>query len=142
MTRPPQIAAADVTAVFPAVAAIIADALARDVDEVSLHSRLIADLGAESIDFLDIVFRLDQSFGVRIARGQILEEARGDLSEEAFHSDGVLSAAGLQRLREVLDEVPAESFVPGLRVDDVPFLFTVETFCKVVVRAQRAAAAR
>jgi acyl carrier protein len=129
---------AEIEAVFPRVADIIAEALARSPAEVRADSRLIADLGAESIDFLDIVFRLEQSFAVRIARGQILEEARGELSEDQFHTDGVLTPAGLARLREVLDEVPAETIMPGLRVDDVPLLFTVETFCKVVVRAQRA----
>ena len=127
----------EIEAVFPGVQEIIADALAREPDAVRPASRLIADLGAESIDFLDIVFRLEQSFGVRIPRGQILEDARGELSEDDFHSDGVLTAAGLARLREVLDEVPAAAFAFGLRIDDVPFLFTVETFCKVVVRAQR-----
>lgn len=129
----------EIDAVFPGVADIIADALARPPEDVRAASRLIADLGAESIDFLDIVFRLEQTFSVRIARGQILEEARGELSEDEFHSDGLLTTAGLARLREVLDEVPPDTIVPGLRVDDVPLLFTVETFCKVVVRAQRAA---
>jgi acyl carrier protein len=128
----------EIEAVFPGVADIIADALARSPAEVRPASRLIADLGAESIDFLDIVFRLEQAFAVRIARGEILEQARGELSEEEFHCDGVLTEAGLARLREILDEVPADAFSPGLRVDDVPFLFTVETFCKVVVRAKRA----
>jgi acyl carrier protein len=127
-----------IDAVFPRVAEIIADALAREADEVRLDSRLIEDLGAESIDFLDIVFQLEQAFGLRIPRGQILEEARGPLSYEEFQQDGVISAAGLARLREVLDEVPAERIAAGLRVDDVAWLFTVETFCKVVLRAQAA----
>lgn len=131
----------EVAAVFPAAAAIIADALARDPAEVRLKSRLVGELGAESIDFIDIIFRLEQEFGVRIPRGQILEEARGDLSEDGFQHDGVLTSAGLARLREVLDEVPAAAIAPGLRVDEVPLLFTVETFCKVVVRARRAARA-
>jgi acyl carrier protein len=137
-----KVSEAEIAAVFPAAAGIIADALARVPGEVGLESRLIADLGAESIDFLDIVFRLEQAFAVRIPRGQILDEARGALSEAEFHSDGLLTAAGLARLREVLDEVPAAAIAPGLRVDDVPFLFTVKTFCKVVVRAQRAAVAQ
>src|SRR5262245_40735600 len=111
---------AEIAAVFPGTAEIVADALARDRSEVRLESRLIADLGAESIDFLDIVFRLDQHFGVRIARGQILDEARGELSEDEFHSDGVLTAAGLARLCAVLDEVDPAAFQPGLRIDDVP----------------------
>ena len=127
----------DIAAVFDRTRDIIADALARDPSEVQLNSRLIADLGAESIDFLDIVFRLEQAFALRIPRGQILDEARGELSEEEFHTDGVLTAAGLARVREVLDEVPAAAIKPGLRIDDVPLLFTVETFCKVVVRAQK-----
>ena len=131
---------AEVEGIFPQAAALIADALAREPAEVRLDSRLVADLGAESIDFLDIVFRLEQAFAVRIPRGQILEEARGELSEEEFHTDGVLSAAGLARLREVLDEVAPEFLAPGLRVDDVPYLFTVETLCKAVARAQRSAA--
>jgi acyl carrier protein len=132
----------EIAVVFPATADIIADALARDRSEVRLESRLIADLGAESIDFLDIVFRLDQHFRVRIGRGQILDEARGELSDDEFHHDGVLTAAGLSRLRAVLDEVDSAAFTPGLRIDDVPLLFTVKTFCKVVVRAQHAAASR
>jgi acyl carrier protein len=127
-----------VDAVFPRVAEIIADALAREPHEVRLDSRLIEDLGAESIDFLDIVFQLEQAFGLRIPRGQILEDARGPLSYEEFQQDGVITAAGLVRLREVLDEVPAERITSGLRVDDVAWLFTVETFCKVVLRAQAA----
>jgi acyl carrier protein len=135
MLNPPR---ADIDAVFPRVAAIIAEALAREPGEVRLDSRLIEDLGAESIDFLDIVFQLEQAFGLRIPRGQILDDARGPLSYEAFQQDGVISDAGLARLREVLSEVPAESIASGLRVDDVAWLFTVETFCKVVLRARAA----
>ena len=122
--------------VYPRVADIIADALARDRAEVTPESRLIADLGAESIDFLDIVFRLEQAFAVQIPRGQILEDARGELSEDEFQRDGILTTAGLARLRTVLDEVPAERIAPGLRIDDVPQLFTVATFCKAVQRAR------
>ena len=126
-----------IAALFPSVADIVADALARPRNEVRLDSRLVADLAAESIDFLDIVFRLEQAFAVRIPRGQILDDARGALSEDEFHRDGVLTGAGLTRLRAVLDEVPANAFTPGLRVDDIPLLFTVETLCKVVARAQQ-----
>jgi acyl carrier protein len=116
---------------------MIAEALVRDVEEVQLDSRLIEDLGAESIDFLDIVFRLEQLFRVEIPRGKIIEDARGDLSEEAFARDGYLTPEGLARVRGYLDEVPADRFPARLRIAEVPLLFTVETFCKVVVRALR-----
>lgn len=125
----------EIDAVFPAVAAIIADALACDVGEVLRTSALVEDLGAESIDFLDIVFRLEQHFGVEIPRGRIVEEARGDLSEEEFEHNGILSEAGLARLRAYLSEVPPQRFHPGLRSAEIPALFTVETFCKLVLNA-------
>jgi acyl carrier protein len=122
-------------------ASAIAQALARDPAEVNISSRLFADLEAESIDLLDIVFRLEREFKIQIPRGRIIEDARGDLSEAEFENNGVLTAAGLTRLREYLSEVPAESFRPKMNLADVPTLFTVETMCKMVVRATRAGSA-
>ena len=131
------VGADEIARVFPTVAEIIADALAREVDEVSLESRLIEDLGAESIDFLDIVFRLEQRFAVQIPRGQIVEDARGELSEDEFERDGRLTDAAIERLRAYLSEVPADRFRPRMRSAEIPLLFTVATFCKLVVRAER-----
>jgi acyl carrier protein len=123
------------------VAGIIADALGVDVAAVKLDVPLIEGLDAESIDFLDLVFRLERAFGVKIPRGKIVEDARGDLPESDFEQKGVVTEAGLARLRQFLGEVPADRFrTPHTRAD-IPRLFTTETFCKVVVRAQRAAAA-
>jgi acyl carrier protein len=130
-----QVTSEEVGAVFPRVAQAIADALGRDVSEVRLESRLIDDLNAESIDFLDIVFRLERAFGVKIPRGQIVENARGDLPESEFAANGYVTEAGLERLRRYLAEVPAERFRPPLRTGDIPLLFTVETFAKLVARA-------
>ncbi len=132
---------AEIAAIFPKVADIVADALGCDLEKVKLESSLIDDLGAESIDFLDIVFRLERGFKVKIPRGKIVEEARGDLSESQFDNGGVVSDAGLARLKSFLNEVPAERFKSPLKVADIPRLFTVETFCKMVIRQQKAAAA-
>jgi acyl carrier protein len=135
------ISQADIDAVFPKVAQIVADALGCELDEVKPKASLIADLDAESIDFLDLVFRLEKGFGVKIPRGKIVEDARGPLPEAEFETKGVVTEAGLARLREFLDEVPADRIKTPLKAGDVPRLFTTETFCKVVIRAQRAAAA-
>jgi len=129
----------EIMAIFPKVAEILADALAVKPQKVKLESSLIDDLGSESIDFLDIVFRLERAFKVKIPRGKILEEARGDLSESEFEKGGVVSEAGLARLKIFLSEVPEDRFKPPLRSADVPRLFTPETFCKVVIRQQKAA---
>ena len=130
----------EIQAVYPTVAKTIADALGCDVDQVKLDVSLIEGLDAESIDFLDLVFRLERAFKIKIPRGKIVEDARGDLPEAEFEQKGVVTEAGMQRLRAFLTEVPADRFVTPLKVADVPRLFTTETFCKLVVRAQQAAA--
>ncbi len=130
----------EIMAVYPTVAATIADALGCDVEDVKLDVSLIEGLDAESIDFLDLVFRLERAFKVKIPRGKIVEDARGDLPEADFEQKGIVSDAGMARLRTFLSEVPADRIKPPLKVVDVPRLFTAETFCKLVVRSQKAAA--
>ena len=131
----------EIDAIYPKVAATIADALACDEDKVKPDSSLINDLGAESIDFLDIVFRLERAFKVKIPRGKIVEDARGPLTEEQFQSSGVVTEAGLARLKEFLSEVPASRFQSPLKAVEIPKLFTVETFAKMIIRQQKAAPA-
>jgi acyl carrier protein len=136
-----QITKEAVQEVFPKIAAIIADALPCDLQKVTLEASLIDDLGAQSIDFLDIVFRIERAFKVKIPRGKIIEQARGDLSAAEFEQRGVVSDAGLTRLKSFLSEVPPGRFASPLKVADIPRLFTTETFCKMVLRQQRADAA-
>lgn len=131
----------EIDAVFPKVADVIADALGVDVADVKLDSSLIDDLDAESIDFLDLVFRLERAFKVKIPRGKIVEDARGTLTEAEFEEKGVLTDAGLAQLRAFLSEVPAERIKTPMKAAEIPRLFTPETFCKVVLRAQKAAPA-
>jgi len=131
----------EIMAIYPKVAGIMADALGCDADQVKPDSSLINDLKAESIDFLDIVFRLERAFKIKIPRDKIVEEARGGLSEAEFEKGGVVTEAGVERLRLVLSEVPAERFTSPLNVANIPHLFTTETFCKMAIRQQRAAAA-
>jgi len=132
---------AEIQAIFHKVADTMADALACDLEKVRLDASLINDLGAESIDFLDIIFRLERAFKVKIPRGKIVEEARGELSEAEFEKGGVVSDAGLARLKIFLSEVPADRFKSPLKAAEIPKLFTVETFCKMVIRQQKAAVA-
>jgi len=131
----------EIQAVFPKVAETMADALGCDVDQVKLDVSLIEGLDAESIDFLDMVFRLERSFKIKIPRGKIIENARGDMPEAEFEQKGVLTAAGLSQLKRYLSEIPNERFGNPMKVADIPRLFTPETFCKLVIHAQRQAPA-
>jgi len=132
-----EITKTDVDAIYGTVAKTIADALGCEVDEVKRDASLIDDLGAESIDFLDLVFRLERAFKVKIPRGKIVEDARGDLPEAEFEQKGVVTEAGIARLRAFLSEVPADRITAPLKTADIPRLFTGETFAKLVIRAQR-----
>ena len=140
MTQQAEITKEEIMAVYPTVAATIADALGCEPDDVQLDVSLIEGLDAESIDFLDLVFRLERAFKVKIPRGKIVEDARGDLPESEFEQKGIVTDAGLARLRAFLTEVPADRIASPLKVADVPRLFTAETFCKLVVRSQKATA--
>ena len=131
---------AEIDAVFPKVAETMADALGADVEDIKPKVSLIEGLDAESIDFLDMVFRLERAFKIKIPRGKIVENARGDLPEAEFEQKGIVTEKGLVQLREYLSEVPAERFKTPLKAADIPRLFTPETFCKLVIRAQREAA--
>jgi acyl carrier protein len=131
----------EIDAVYPTVAATVADALGCDIEDVKPDASLIDDLDAESIDFLDMVFRLERAFKVKIPRGKIVENARGALSEAEFEQNGVLTDVGLAQLRSYLAEVADDRFKKPLKVKDIPRLFTPVTFCKLVVGAQREATA-
>jgi len=131
----------EIMAVFPKVAETMADALGCDVDDIKPDVSLIEGLDAESIDFLDMVFRLERAFKIKIPRGKIVENARGDLPDAEFEQKGIVTDKGLAQLKSYLSEVPAERFRTPMKVADIPRLFTPTTFCKLVVRAQKEAPA-
>ena len=89
----------EINAVFPTVAETMADALGCDVADIKLDVSLIEGLDAESIDFLDMVFRLERAFKIKIPRGKIIDNARGSLTEAEFEQKGVLTPTGLAQLR-------------------------------------------
>lgn len=124
----------NVESVYPKIRTIVADVLMIEEDEVNINSQLINQLDAESIDFLDLVFQLEQEFNIKIPRGQLEKEARGSLSQEEFETKGVISEKGMESLKAYFSETPEDCFKKGLKVSEIPTLFTVETFCKLVVK--------
>jgi acyl carrier protein len=114
------------------VRAIVAESLGRKLDEVRLDSVLMADLDAESLDFLDIVFRIERDFHIEITRGEMERASRGDMSAEEFAPGGVISEAGLARLRTLMPEA-ADRIKPGLRASTILSLFSVQTFANMVI---------
>lgn len=118
---------------FEKVQEIIADALYVDKEEAGRDASLMKDLGAESIDFLDIIFRLEKEFGVKIPKGEIERKAKGDLSDDEFSINGKITGPGLDQLRSALPEANVDDIKEGLQMRDIPGLFTVATFERMVL---------
>ncbi len=103
---------------------VLVDALVVDDDEVTMEATLMADLGAESIDFLDIVFRLEKAFGIKIPREELFP-AESLMNNQDFISNGKLTEAGLTELREKLPHTDISDFEKDPDINKLGNLFTV-----------------
>jgi acyl carrier protein len=113
------------------VVKVLVDALNVDEEEVTPGASLQGDLGAESIDFLDIVFRLEREFGIVIPRGELFPESvfQGD---PEFVQEGKVTDQGMSELRSRMPYADLADFDQDRRVEDVPRLFTVEMVTRYI----------
>ena len=109
---------------------VLVDALGVDDEEVTPQARLVADLNAESIDFLDIVFRLEKAFGVKIEQGEMFPEKI--LTDEKYVQGGKITDEGMAVLRQKLQHANLESVVQSRRVEDISNVFTVDAVVKFI----------
>jgi acyl carrier protein len=130
--------------IFQKVAATLVEALNVDEDQVTLTSTLQGDLGAESIDFLDIVFRLEREFSIKIPRNELFPESifQGD---PEFVKDGKVTAKGLSELRSKMPYADLSDFEKNPTLEGISDLFTVNLIVsyiesKLAAGASRAAA--
>ncbi|MEZ6127275.1 MAG: acyl carrier protein [Planctomycetaceae bacterium] len=115
--------------IFEKVQETLMDALGVDDDEVTPEATLIGDLGAESIDFLDIVFRLEKNFDIKIPRGELFPENLA-AADSGFVADGKVTDEGLKQLREKMPHADVDSFASDPQVSKLPDLFTVNMICR------------
>ncbi|MDG2390767.1 MAG: acyl carrier protein [Planctomycetaceae bacterium] len=110
--------------IFKVVQETLEDALGVDDDEVTMDATLQGDLGAESIDFLDILFRLEKGFDIKIPRGELFPEnlARADSS---FVQDGKVTESGIAQLREKMPHADVDKLAENPAVANIADLFTV-----------------
>jgi len=110
--------------VFKEVQEVLVDALGVDDDEVTVDATLMGDLGAESIDFLDIVFRLEKAFGIKIPREELFP-AESMMNNPEFVKNGKLTEVGLQELREKVPHTDITEFQNDPDINKLGDLFTV-----------------
>ena len=117
--------------VFGQVKEILVDALGLDDDEVTPQSTLMGDLGAESIDFLDIVFRLEKSFGIKIPREELFP-ADSVMNNPEYVSNGKLTEKGLAELEARMSHTDLSKFKADPDINKLADLFTVEAIVNFV----------
>ncbi|MEM9413789.1 MAG: acyl carrier protein [Planctomycetota bacterium] len=118
------------SAVFEKVREALVDALGVDDDEVTEDATMVGDLGAESIDFLDIVFKLEKAFGISIPRDELFPD--DILTNAEFVSDGKVTADGLTKLKERMPFADLTKFEENPLVQDFGNLLTVKDLCNYV----------
>ena len=108
----------------------LVDALGVDEDEVVPEAKIGGDLGAESIDFLDIVFRLEKAFNIKIPRGDLFPD--NILNSDEFVQDGALTEKGLEELRARMPYADLSEFEKNPNVQDIADLFTAEMIVRYI----------
>ena len=108
----------------------LVEALGVDDDEVTPEATLVGDLGAESIDFLDIVFRLEKAFDIKIPRGELFPE--DVLTNAEYVQDGRVTEGGLAELRKRMPFADLDEFAKNPAVQDFANLLTVADMCRFI----------
>jgi acyl carrier protein len=122
-----------------AVRTSVAEALGVEEDEVTPDATLMEELGAESIDLLDILFRIERSIGVKIQAADLSEYVQGGIPDEEFGDENeIITPKGLTQLKKVMPQLDAEALAGQLPADQVMSHFTVENLVTLV--AERASA--
>jgi len=116
--------------VFEKVQAALVDALGVDDDEVTPEATLVGDLGAESIDFLDIVFRLEKGFDINIDRAEMFPE--DILTNAEYVQDGKVTPAGIEELKKRMPFADLSKFENDPVVQNFGNLLTVSDMCRYV----------
>ena len=117
--------------IFEEVTEVLIDALGLDDDEATGEATLMGDLGAESIDFLDIVFRLEKSFDIKIPREELFP-AESLLSNPEYVKDGKLTEAGLAEFKAKMPHTDFSDFEADPDVNKISDLFTVNSIVNFI----------
>lgn len=116
--------------VFGKVQEALVDALGVEDDEVTREATMVGDLGAESIDFLDIVFKLEKAFGISIPREELFPD--DILTNADYVQDGKVTSEGISELKGRLPWADLSKFEQNPRVQDFGNLLTVNDLCRYV----------
>ncbi len=120
--------------VFSQLMPLVREVTGARADQVRMESVLMGDLGAESIDLLDLSFLIEETFGITIEADEFERQARRRIPGGVYEVNGCLTEQALQELQRALPEVPAGLLQPGLKKIEVPSVLTVAVFVHLIQR--------
>ena len=120
--------------IFEELKPLLAEVLGVAPERIHRESVLVADLGAESIDLLDLSFRIEEKFQVTIEANEIERAAKQRVPGGVYEQDGFLTEAALAEIQRAAPELDPAKLVKGLRKVDLPALLTVGFFVQLIAR--------
>lgn len=128
--------------IFEAVRAAVSGALGVDEEDVTPEATLMGDLGAESIDLLDVLYRIERKLKVKIQAADLAAHVQGGIPDEEFGDEaGIITAVGLAQLHKVMPQIDPEALAGKLEAEKVMSLFTVGNLIDMVGQRVSAPAA-
>ena len=120
--------------IFERLRGLIRQVMGIKLETITIASVLVSDLGAESIDLLDLSFLIEDTFGIVIEPNEFKKEAKARIPDGVYEKNGFITEEGLIQLRRSLPEVDQTRIVTGFRKADVPSLLTVGVFVHLIQR--------
>ncbi len=120
--------------IFEKLAPLVQQVTGARTERITMESRLMWDLGAESIDLLDLSFLIEENFGMTIGPDEFEQGARERLGGAEYERDGCLTPEAVEELRKALPEVDPASIRPGMRKIDIPSVLNVAVFVHLIQR--------
>ena len=120
--------------VFEKLLPLILDVTGMPAEQVKMASNLVEDLGAESIDLLDLSFLIEEAFGITIEADEFERQASRHIPGGQYEREGYLTPEAIEELKKAMPEVPSEKFRPGLKKIEVPSVLNVAVFVHLIQR--------
>jgi len=120
--------------VFQKLRPLIQEVTGARENQIKMDTGLMQDLGAESIDLLDLSFLIEETFGVTLEADEFERQASKRIPSGVYEKDGYLTDEALEELKKALPEVPAEYLKPGLKKIELPSVLNVAVFVHLIQR--------
>jgi acyl carrier protein len=120
--------------VFDKLVPLVREVTGVPAEQITMQSVLVEDLGAESLDLLDLSFLIEEAFGITLGADEFERQARAAMPDGVYDRHGLLTEEAIERLRRALPEVPPERLQPGLPKLGLPKVLNMAVFVHLIQR--------